>query len=314
MRVLFLGSPGRFTARALWGCLDAGDEICEFWYGHRIRKNAWRGDRQLGWFNPGWSVSAALKQHQISTRPVPPLRTAVDLWRRAERLGADVMVSAAFPYTVPAELLQLFPDRAVNLHPALLPAYRGPYPLFGMMFRNEVDRCGGVTLHQMVPELDAGPIIAQEPTPWNSRGFRHWEADLGRATYRLANVALPRYLQGAIQPRAQQADSDVYFRNVDSELLQINRDRTAERAKYLLDSIGSYTPLRAHVGERSWRVSGFLEILADHPLGTPPRISSWRIEMDVSDARIALRRWIPFTSKLRRWNTFRLFARIQDAA
>jgi methionyl-tRNA formyltransferase len=224
------------------------------------------------------------------------------------------MVSAAFPYTVPAELLQLFPDRAVNLHPALLPAYRGPYPLFGMMFRNEVDRCGGVTLHQMVPELDAGPIIAQEPTPWNSRGFRHWEADLGRATYRLANVALPRYLQGAIQPRAQQADSDVYFRNVDSELLQINRDRTAERAKYLLDSIGSYTPLRAHVGERSWRVSGFLEILADHPLGTPPRISSWRIEMDVSDARIALRRWIPFTSKLRRWNTFRLFARIQDAA
>lgn len=314
MRVLFFGNPTRFSARALWGCIDAGYEICEFWYGHRTRSRAWRSDRQLGWFNPGWSVSAALSQHGIPRLPVRPLRTEVQLWRRAEDLGANMIVSAEFPYTAPAELLDLFPARAVNLHPALLPDYRGPLPVLGMLCKEEVDRCGGVTLHQMVPELDAGPIIAQQAVPWNALGFRNWEADLGRATYALTNRSLPQYLHGAIAPCPQQAEGDVYVRSIDPDLLEINGNRTAQRVQYLLDSIGSYLPLRARVAERSLRVSRFLGIVADKPLGIPPRVGAWKIEMDVADARIAMQKWLPGTSRLRRWNTFRLFSRLKAVA
>ena len=229
MRTVFLGSPSRFCARALWGCLDAGYEVCEFWYGHRTPRRDWRGDRQLGWFNPNWSVSAALRRHKISQLPVPPLRTASELWRRAKDLGATLLVSAGFPYIAPAEFLQMFPGRAVNLHPALLPDYRGPKPILGMLYRDDVDRCGGVTLHQMVPEIDAGPIIAQQRVPWNPQGFRHWEADLGRATYALTRTALPTYLHGQIDPQPQIARDDVYFRRLDPESLLINSQLTSLR-------------------------------------------------------------------------------------
>lgn len=314
MRVLFLGSPGRFSARALWGCLDAGYEICEFWYGHRTRRRAWRGDRQLGWFNPGWSVSAAIRRHHIPRLPVPPLRTATDLWLRATDLGAELIVSAAFPYVAPVELLKLVPGRAVNLHPTILPDYRGPQPLLGMLYRDEADRCGGVTLHQMVPELDAGPIIAQQRVPWNALGFRHWEADLGRATYSLVRNSLPAYLQGNIRSQPQVALGDVYFRSLDPASVVINHQRTANRAKHLLNSIGSYLALKADAAGRLWKVSKFLDIVADRPLGRPPRIGPLRIEMDLADARVTLQRWLPGTSKIRRLKTFCLFSHLNPAA
>jgi methionyl-tRNA formyltransferase len=308
MRVLFLGSPGRFSARALRGCLDAGYEVCEFWYGRRTRDRAWRADRRLGWFNPGWSVAAALQRSRIPAVPVPPLRTAPQLGRRAVELEADLLVSAEFPYVVPATMLDQFPGRAVNLHPALLPDYRGPNPVLGMLHHEQVDRCGGVTLHQMAPELDAGPIIDRRHAPWNPRGFRHWEADLGRAAYELTRESLPLYARGGIQPCPQQPVADVYFRGLDAEALRIDGRRTAQRAKYLLDSIGSYLALQAHAAGRSWKVARFLDIVADRPLGSPARIGPTRIELDVADARIAVQRWLPGTSKIRQWQTFRLFA------
>lgn len=310
MRVLFLGTPGRFTARALWGCLDAGHEICEFWCGHRITHRDWRDDRHLGWFNPDWSVSAALHRHQIPVRRVPPLRKAPSWWQHAMELNADLVVSAAFPYVVPDAMLQRFPGRALNLHPALLPNYRGPHPILGMLHHEDVARCGGVTLHEMVEDLDAGPIVAQHAVPWNPLGFRHWEADLCQATYCLATEQLSLFLQGAIPPRPQQPQGEVYFRTMNPELLQINHRRTAQRARHLLDSIGSYLALRAHAEDRSWKVSKFLDVISDQPTGRPPRVGPLRIEMDVADARVALQRWLPGTSKIRRWQTFRLFARI----
>ena len=47
----------------------------------------------------------------------------------------------------------------LNVHPSLLPRYRGPYPLFWML-RNG-DRCFGATIHFMNDQLDTGDIAAQ---------------------------------------------------------------------------------------------------------------------------------------------------------
>lgn len=310
MRVLFLGTPGRFSARTLWGCLEAGHEVCEFWYAAKSSRRLWKSDRLLGRWNPDWSVAAALAKGRISTRPVGVLRKDPQLWQRARELNADLLVSAEFSYVVPPEMLQLFPERAINLHPTLLPEFRGPCPIVWMLYQQAVERCGGVTLHLMNPELDDGPIIAQIRTPWNSKGFRHWEADLGQAAHSLMIKHLPEFLRGRISPTLQPSGSGSYYRGLKSEQLVIDSSLPAKRVHHLLETIGSFLSLRVQLGSRLLKVARFDRVIASAPTGCPPRVGPLRIELDVLDARVSLRRWIPGMSKLRRLRTFRTFAKM----
>ncbi len=74
----------------------------------------------------------------------------------------DCVVSAMFGYQISADLLELGQWGAVNMHDGLLPHNRGrmacAWPLLD-------GTPAGVTLHEMVPELDAGPILAQQSMP-----------------------------------------------------------------------------------------------------------------------------------------------------
>ena len=73
-------------------------------------------------------------------------------------LDADAIVVAAYGLLIPSELL----DRALwlNVHPSLLPRWRGPAPVERAIMAGDPET--GVTIHRTTEELDAGPIAAQE--------------------------------------------------------------------------------------------------------------------------------------------------------
>ncbi len=73
--------------------------------------------------------------------------------------GAEYVVMAGYMRMVTAEVLDAFPDRVVNLHPALLPSFKGAHAIqdafdFGV-------KVTGVTVHFANADYDKGPIIAQ---------------------------------------------------------------------------------------------------------------------------------------------------------
>lgn len=72
----------------------------------------------------------------------------------------DVIAVACFPWRLPPAVLALPRLGALNVHPSLLPAGRGPAPLFWTFRLGE--RRTGVTVHLMTDELDAGDILLQE--------------------------------------------------------------------------------------------------------------------------------------------------------
>jgi methionyl-tRNA formyltransferase len=79
-----------------------------------------------------------------------------------ERLAARppaIIYSFYYRDLIPAEVLDLAPLGAFNLHGSLLPKYRGRAPVNWMLVNGE--REGGVTLHRMVTRADAGDIVAQ---------------------------------------------------------------------------------------------------------------------------------------------------------
>ena len=80
----------------------------------------------------------------------------------------DFVVLAGFLLLVPAKLIQAYPGRIVNIHPALLPKHGGK-GMYGMNVHTAVieakEKETGVTIHRVNAEYDSGEIVAQTTVP-----------------------------------------------------------------------------------------------------------------------------------------------------
>lgn len=78
--------------------------------------------------------------------------------------GVGLAVLAGYDQLLRPAYFAAFGGRTVNVHPSLLPAHGGP-GMLGLAVHRSVLACGdgetGVTIHEVTPELDAGPILAQ---------------------------------------------------------------------------------------------------------------------------------------------------------
>lgn len=73
-------------------------------------------------------------------------------------LKADIAVVCSFNYKIPKILIDSVKDGFINVHPSLLPHYRGPNPYSAVILNNEKET--GVTLHFMDENFDTGDIVA----------------------------------------------------------------------------------------------------------------------------------------------------------
>lgn len=94
-----------------------------------------------------------------------PDRLSFDMAVHAEiiKSGADLVVLAGFMRILTPEFVHLWPGRMINIHPSLLPDYKG----LDTHARALADRKSeaGCTVHYVVPEMDSGPIIVQKRVP-----------------------------------------------------------------------------------------------------------------------------------------------------
>lgn len=179
-------------------------------------------------------------------------------------LAVDAVVAVAYGALIPEELL----DQALwlNVHPSLLPRWRGAAPVERAIMAGDDET--GVSIIRLVAELDAGPIGAQSRFPIGP------EDDAGAVFERAAAVA-PHLVDAAL-------DSED-FRPQEGDVTYAEKIRPADReldwswpAEELHDRIRALSP---HVGARAelhgrpvlvWRsrvVDGRLEILEVQPEG-----------------------------------------------
>lgn len=71
----------------------------------------------------------------------------------------DCIITAGWPYKIPAEVINHFDFPFLNIHPSLLPKYRGPEPIIQQILNDE--KIGGVTIHRMDADWDNGGICGQ---------------------------------------------------------------------------------------------------------------------------------------------------------
>lgn len=107
--------------------------------------------------------------------------------------GIDVVLLAGFMRRLHAEFLRAFPDRILNIHPSLLPAFPG-LDAIARAFDHGV-RVTGCTVHLVTEELDGGPIVAQSAVEvLDGETLESLERRIHDAEHRLYPEAVRRFL------------------------------------------------------------------------------------------------------------------------
>ena len=111
--------------------------------------------------------------------------------------GCEYVAMAGYMRMVNAPLLEAFPNRIINLHPALLPSFKGAHAIQDAFDAGV--KITGVTVHFANAEYDKGPIIAKEPVEVREGDtVDDLEARIHETEHRLYPAALQLVAQGRV--------------------------------------------------------------------------------------------------------------------
>ena len=274
MRVLFVGMPCATAAIVLEALVSAEIDLC----GVALPAGPWaraNAPAPIARLRPPMlqlaSAAPTLAERAWAHGlPVLEVRRAAAPETRAAlaTLRPDVACVACFPLRLPPALLDLPPHGFLNVHPSLLPAHRGPAPLF-WAFRAGEDATG-VTIHRMDAAFDSGPIVRQArfALPDGMSGAAA-EAGTARLGAQLLLAAL-RDLEAGHLAAQPQPPGGSYQAWPGAGDWRIGADWPARRAFNFMRGTaewGGRYPLRA--GHADLLLAGALSYTAEGTLGAP---------------------------------------------
>jgi methionyl-tRNA formyltransferase len=150
-----------------------------------------------------------------------------DIKEQLESLGAEAAVLVAYGKIIPKEIINIFPRGIINLHPSLLPKYRGPTPLEQTILDGALQT--GVSIMQLTPEMDAGPVFAQEKINLSGTETKTELAEkLLELGSRIMLGSLPGILDGLLTPKPQNDSEATYTRLLKKEDGVVDWNKPAE--------------------------------------------------------------------------------------
>ncbi len=193
----------------------------------------------------------------------------------------DAFVVAAYAKLIPKHILDIPRGGSLNIHPSMLPKFRGPSPALSAILADE--RETGVSVMQMTPTMDAGPIVAQArieigEEEWPLQG-QMLEDLLATEGGNLLAEVLPQWLAGEITAEPQDESKATFTRKFTDEDARLDSGRLnlPEYAREALLKIRAFDhgPRAYFVDEAGKRVivtdatgtDGALEILKVIPEG-----------------------------------------------
>lgn len=139
----------------------------------------------------------------------------------------DLIVVVAYREILPKEILEIPKYKCLNIHPSLLPKYRGPSPIQAAILNRE--KKTGVTIILMDERMDRGPIVTQKTLDIEedetAETLHNKLVDLG---VRLLLETLPRWQKGLIKTVPQDETKVTFSKIITKEDGRINWKKTAE--------------------------------------------------------------------------------------
>ena len=195
MRIVFFESPTE-AAESLESLIAAGHDIAAV-YSQPDRKSG-RGRNKTA-----TPVKTFATQNDLPVFTPKGLRNNVEELERLTDLNADAFVVVAYGRILPIEVLQVPPMGVVNIHPSLLPQYRGPSPVVTAILDGQ--ETAGVTIMLLDEGMDTGPILAQS-TPKQLTGNEKGaslQSDLFKEGASMLPDVLKGLQEGSLTPQPQ---------------------------------------------------------------------------------------------------------------
>ena len=206
MRVLFAASGGIAipALEALAAMNSGGEDIILA----GLLTNPNRAKGRSGRPEPT-DCAAALRRISASTPVLDPEKLDAAAREQAAALKPDLLLSFAYGKFFGPKFLALFPLGGVNIHPSLLPKYRGPTPIPAAILNRESET--GITIQRLAAEMDSGDILAQQTVPLDGK---ETTASLSETMAQKAAAMLGEVLRsiadGTEKPRPQDHGTATY--------------------------------------------------------------------------------------------------------
>ena len=141
----------------------------------------------------------------------------------------EIGVVASYGKILPAKILASFPKGTLNVHPSLLPKYRGASPIQAQILNDE--KKVGITIILMDEKMDNGPVLARReleiPSPNNQiPNNKELAKKLAEEGGKLLAETLPKWLAGEIKPITQDNSQATFCQKITKEdgLIDLNSD------------------------------------------------------------------------------------------
>ena len=129
------------------------------------------------------------------------IRVGYDL-EEIKEIKPDLIITAAYGKIISKKVLEIPKYGALNIHPSLLPKYRGPSPIQTAILNG--DKKTGVTIMLMDQEMDHGQIIAQNKYKLRENiTYKELEKILANQGAKLLIETLPQWIKGEIKAKEQ---------------------------------------------------------------------------------------------------------------
>ena len=238
MRIVFMGTPD-FARDSLKAIYEKGHEILSVITVPDKPKG--RGMKLVYSEVKEYALSKELEVLQPDK-----LRENPEIIKKIKEMNPDIICVVAYGRILPKEILEIPKYGCINVHPSLLPKYRGPAPIQWAILNG--DKKTGVTTMYLDEEMDAGDIILKEEVAIdeNETSGKLWDR-LSKIGAKLLTETLKQIKNGTA-PREKQGDKFSIAPMLNKEMAKIDwENKTAKEIKNLVRGLnpimGAYSQI-----------------------------------------------------------------------
>lgn len=173
--------------------------------------------------------SPVKKEAKLLPRSKAGLKIKVDYdLKEIKKIKPDLIITAAYGKIIPKETLEIPEYGALNVHPSLLPKYRGPSPIQTVILNG--DKETGVTIMLMDEKMDHGPVLAQQESkiPITKITYKELSEELAELSAKLLVETIPKWIKREIKVKEQDHSQASYTKIIKKEDGRIDWNKPAQ--------------------------------------------------------------------------------------
>lgn len=261
LRVIFMGTPD-FVVPTLEALVKAHDVVAVYTQPPRAQG---RGKSVI----EKSAVHKAAEQHGVPVVTPENFKDVADV-DDFRRYNADIAVVAAYGMLLPQDILDAPQHGCINVHPSLLPRWRGTSPIQFAIWKG--DEHTGVSVMKLVKKMDAGPVIAQEGCAVGDHDFTSLNTMLWQAGTRLVLQALDELARtGNLKATAQSEEGVTFTHMLEKDHGRINWTQNAFQIDRQVRALNPRPGTWCMVGGKRFKI---LALIKGAGMGTPGEVLS----------------------------------------